>query len=133
MAVIQASNWTLADLTPNTQYYWSVQAVDVALTGSEFAVEGTFMTDVTPPSVNLTAPAQTSSITPLATVTASDTGSGVPDGTAVALDVDLNNDGDFSDTGETDYTPSALVSGTTTFAVTPALAEGTYHFPRSRE
>ena len=59
-------------------------------------------------------------------VTATDAGSGVPNGTAVALDVDLNNDGDFADTGETGYTSAVLNSGSATFDVSPALAEGTY-------
>jgi hypothetical protein len=124
---IQATSWTLSNLAPDTRYYWSVQAVDGALAGSGFANEGTFITDVAPPTVSLTAPALTNSM-PSVTVTASDSGSGVPDGTTVGLDVDLNNDGDFADAGEANYMISPLTGGSATFRVFPPLAEGTYRF-----
>ncbi|MCT7973618.1 S8 family serine peptidase [Laspinema olomoucense] len=39
--VNQNTNWTVQDLEPGT-YYWSVQAVDSAFAGSEFATEGSF-------------------------------------------------------------------------------------------
>ncbi|AFY82417.1 SBBP repeat-containing protein [Oscillatoria acuminata] len=39
--VHQNTNWTINNLKPGT-YYWSVQAVDSAFAGSEFATEGTF-------------------------------------------------------------------------------------------
>ena len=57
---------------------------------------------------------------PSVTVTASDSGSGVPDGTTVGLDVDLNNDGDFADAGEANYMISPLTGGSATFRVVPA-------------
>ena len=38
--------------------------------------------------------------------------------------MDLNNDGDFTDTGEADYATSTLSGGSATFDVAPALAEG---------
>ena len=60
------------------------------------------------------------------TVTATDGVSGVPDGTEVRLDVDLNNDGDFVDPGEASYTVSSLTGGSTTFVVQPDLAAGRY-------
>ena len=53
---IQTTSWTLEGLTANRQYYWSVQAVDTALTGGTFATEGLFFTDATPPTVTIGAP-----------------------------------------------------------------------------
>src|SRR5436853_615503 len=50
-----------------------------------------------------------------------------PDGTQVLLDVDLNNDGDFTDTGEAGYASASLTSGSATFDVSPALTDGAYH------
>ncbi len=77
------------------------------------------------PVVTLTASALTNDATPEVTVRATGNG-GLPDGTAVALDVDLNNDGDFDDAGETDYTAGTLTSGFAVFDVAPSLADGTY-------
>jgi hypothetical protein len=85
----------------------------------------TFTLDTTPPAVTLTAPSSSNSGAFLVTVSATDA-NGLPDGTAVHLDVDLNNDGNFTDTGESNYTSSTLTSGTTTFAISPTLANGTY-------
>ena len=84
------------------------------------------LVDTIPPTVTLAAPSVTDDASPPVTVTATNTGSGLPDGTAVALDVDLNNDGDFTDTGEANYTASTLTNGSATFDVTPALVQGTY-------
>ncbi|MFB2921008.1 S8 family serine peptidase [Aerosakkonema funiforme] len=39
--VNQNTSWTLRNLKPGT-YYWSVQAIDTAFAGSQFATEGTF-------------------------------------------------------------------------------------------
>ncbi len=52
----------------------------------------------------------------------------VSEGSAVALDVDLNNDGDFDDPGELGYTTSTFdgESYSATFAIAPELAEGSY-------
>ncbi|MEX0978278.1 MAG: PhoPQ-activated protein PqaA family protein [Pirellulales bacterium] len=62
----------------------------------------------------------TPDVTPLVTVTATGT-PGVPDGTVVTLDVDLNDDGDFGDPGELGRTQSTTFAGSSTFAITPAL------------
>ncbi|OGV67015.1 MAG: hypothetical protein A3K19_29610 [Lentisphaerae bacterium RIFOXYB12_FULL_65_16] len=40
----QRRNWTVAGLVDSTTYYWSVQAVDTALAGGAWAVEGSFTT-----------------------------------------------------------------------------------------
>jgi hypothetical protein len=83
--------------------------------------------DIAAPSVALSFPVANYGDTPMATVTAVDNNV-LPDGAVVVLDVDLNNDEDFADTGETAYSLSTLTDGSTTFEVTPALAEGTYRF-----
>jgi hypothetical protein len=87
--------------------------------------------DLTPPVVDLTAPASTTDRSPEVRVTATDL-HGLPDGTHVRLDVDLNNDGDFTDTGETAYTTSTLTSGSATFSVQPDLTVGTTVRMRAR-
>ncbi|MEG4093233.1 FG-GAP-like repeat-containing protein, partial [Microcoleus sp. Pol12B4] len=40
----QNTQWHLTDLSPDKTYYWSVQAIDTAWAGSDFAEEGTFTT-----------------------------------------------------------------------------------------
>jgi hypothetical protein len=50
----------------------------------------------------------------------------LPDGTPYTIDVDLNNDGDFLDAGELDYTDGTLTDGQDFFDITPALAVGSY-------
>ncbi|MCL4190247.1 MAG: PKD domain-containing protein [Thermoguttaceae bacterium] len=83
----------------------------------------TMVVDLTAPTVTLHAPAYTMDSTPSVVVTGSDA-SGLPNGTAVLIDVDLNQDGDFLDLNEGGYTQGTLSGGTATLAVTPALAEG---------
>jgi hypothetical protein len=97
-----------------------------SLPAGEPGTDETYAVDNTAPIVTLSSPAFTNDTTPSVTVTATDSGSGVPDGTAVNLDVDLNNDGDFADAGEAAYSTSTLSSGSATFDVSPALANGTY-------
>ncbi len=80
---------------------------------------------LTPPEVVVSSlTAFTVDVTPLVTVTATDA-SGLPDGTVVELDVDLNDDGDFSDPGELGHTQSTLFAGSSTFEITPALERTT--------
>lgn len=79
------------------------------------------------PTVILEAPETTLDATPEVTVTATDNVQLV-DGTPIFLDVDLNNDGDFEDDGEAGYATSTLVSGSSTFEVTPELMSGDYAF-----
>ncbi len=86
-----------------------------------------FSDDITPPLVTTTGPAHTSNPTPAITVTASDEGSGVADGTLVVLDVDLNGDGDFADPGETALATEPLAAGVATFTSPAALPDGVYH------
>ena len=58
--------------------------------------------------------------TPHVTVTAS-SALALANGTAVVLDVDINNDGDFDDPGELGRTLSTLYQGGSYFELTPAL------------
>jgi len=83
-----------------------------------------FTYDTVAPSVTLTAPANTDTANFQVTVSATDANS-LPDGTIVRLDVDLNNDGSFTDPGEQNYTSAILVSGSATFSVSPAIPAGT--------
>jgi uncharacterized delta-60 repeat protein len=107
-------------------YAYSFSVVDAAGNESALSAALDVTIDTTPPMVALVGPTEpTDDTTPSVSVTASDA-NGLPDGTTVMLDVDLNNDGDFDDAGELGYTTSSLVGGTTTFDVSPALADGTY-------
>lgn len=92
---------------------------------ADFTAGELYRVDRTGPAVTLTAPATTGDTTPSVTVSASDA-NGLSDGTAVALDVDRNNDGDFGDSSELDHTTAVLTSGSATFDVNPALPLGTY-------
>jgi PhoPQ-activated pathogenicity-related protein/predicted secreted protein len=89
-------------------------------------IVGYHLGDPDVPEVTLTAPTLTLDTTPSVTVTATNS-TGLPNGTVVALDVDLNDDGDFGDPGELDYATSSLTSSTSTFDVTPSLVDGTYN------
>jgi hypothetical protein len=81
--------------------------------------------DLTAPTVVLTTATSTTTLAPQVRVTASDL-LGLPDGTAVALDVDTNNNGNFTDPGETGYASGTLTGGMVQ-VVLPALAGlGTY-------
>ena len=104
---------------------YTVRSVDAA--GNE-SVESSVLTvniDTAMPTVALVASATTTDTTPNVTVTAFDD-SELPDGTAVALDVDLNNDGDFDDAGERGYVCAALTGGAATFDIEPAVSVGVY-------
>jgi len=81
--------------------------------------------DQTPPTVTLIAPDRVLGPSPLVTVQVADDHP-IPDGTPVALDVDLNGDGDFDDAGESGHTTASLTAGEATFAIAPGLAHGSY-------
>jgi RHS repeat-associated protein len=81
--------------------------------------------DKTPPTVSFTAPATTASKGPSIVVTASDL-NGLPDGTTVTVDVDKNNDGNFTDPGETGYTSGTLTGGTAVIPLPALPGTGTY-------
>ena len=107
------------DAAAKNSYSIRVRSTDYAgqYVEQEFVIS---VIDVTPPTITLNAPAITNDDTPSVTVTATE-------GDGVLLDVDLNHDGDFDDAGEMGYATAALVDGSATFDVDPALAEGTYN------
>src|SRR5262249_36797893 len=73
----------------------------------------------------LTAPASTPDKSPQVTVTATDN-VGLPAGATVSLDVDLNNDGDFLDAGESGYASGTLANGACVLTLTALSSTGTY-------
>ena len=83
--------------------------------------------DTNAPVVTLSVPGSTQDVTPQVTVTSLDQGVGVAYGETVHVDVDLNNDGDFNDDGEIDYTSAAIFDNTASFAISPKLSAGTYN------
>jgi Ca2+-binding RTX toxin-like protein len=93
------------------------------LTGT--GLPGFIPRDTVGPHLNLSAPLVTNDPTPVITINGD--ASDLHDGTNVAVDVDLNDDGDFGDPGERDYMTDQLVGGTAQFELTPGLAEGSYH------
>jgi RHS repeat-associated protein len=80
--------------------------------------------DTTAPTVTLTLPSSPVTLAPVVTVQAADL-IGIPANATVTLDVDLNNDGNFTDAGESGYATGTLVNG---FAAIPVAlsAAGTY-------
>jgi YD repeat-containing protein len=81
--------------------------------------------DTTNPTVTLTAPASTVDPNAQLIVTATDN-FGLPASTTVTLDVDTDNDGDFTDSGESGYQTATATNGVAVFNLSPALAAGTY-------
>ncbi len=76
---------------------------------------------LTPPEVTLTTLTPFSlDLTPRVTISASGPAA-IPDGTAVVVDVDLNNNGSFADPGESNRTVESLFQGAADFALNPAL------------
>ncbi len=114
------------DAADKSSYTIRVRSTDYAgqYVEKEFTIT---VADVTPPDVVLTAPAFDNSGSPAVTVSAMDGEVALTNDSTVLLDVDLNNDGDFDDDGEADYTTATLVDGTATFNVSPELEDGTYN------
>jgi RHS repeat-associated protein len=86
--------------------------------------------DLTAPTVTLIAPATTTSLSPQVTVTARDL-NGVPNDTTntsyfVQVDVDKNNDGNFTDAGESGYATGVLHNGKVTITLPKLPGTGTY-------
>ncbi len=79
--------------------------------------------DTTAPSVLVTVPV-TTSLTPVVDVQASDL-AGIPANATVSIDVDLHDDGSFTDSGDANHTTGTLVNG---FVAIPVAlsATGTY-------
>jgi RHS repeat-associated protein len=81
--------------------------------------------DLTAPTVAVSIPATTANRAPQVSVTARDV-NGIPNGTQVRLDVDLNNDGDYIDTGETSHTTGTITDGFAVLALSLLAGAGTY-------
>ena len=103
------------------------------LTGTNSSSNNGFLAKFSAATVNLvspvlvlTPPAVTSSSTPTLTVSATESGSNMPNGTTVYLNVDLNGDGDFTDPGDSGYASTTLTNGAGTFTITTPLPDGTY-------
>jgi RHS repeat-associated protein len=88
--------------------------------------------DRTAPSLTATvldngAPSAINTLSPTVQVTASDLG-GIPANATVTLDVDLNNDGNYTDSGETGYATGNLVNGQAIITLPQLPSTGTYTF-----
>ncbi len=81
--------------------------------------------DLTGPKVTLNVAASTASRAPQVRVNASDL-NGLPNGTTVTLDVDTNNDGNFTDAGETGYAAGTLTDGWVNITLPTLSGQGTY-------
>jgi Big-like domain-containing protein len=81
--------------------------------------------DTTAPVVTLSAPASTVDPNPQLVVVATDL-VGLPATATVTLDVDKNDNGSFSDPGETGYQTATMTNGVAVFNLSPALSPGTY-------
>ncbi len=104
---------------PVTQFYDT--NADNRLTASDLLaiVNGI----LSPPSVQLSTLAPfTADLTPVVFVSATPGNfAQLPNGTPVDVDVDLNNDGDFADPGESSYSQSELYDGQASFPLTTPL------------
>lgn len=76
--------------------------------------------DTTAPVVELAVAAYLNDLTPLVTVAAFD-GYGMPAHGVAIIDVDLNNDGDFADPGESNFASGELAAGQGVFALSQPL------------
>jgi hypothetical protein len=88
--------------------------------------------DLTAPTVRASildsvGPNNLTTLSPTVLVTASDA-VGIPANATVTLDVDLNNDGNFTDSGETGYATGTLVNGQAIISLPQLPAIGTYTF-----
>jgi len=121
-----AGAWTFSytsTVLPEGTY--SFTATDT-LNGNTSAATQPFIVvvDLTPPTVTLTVPATTTQLNPQVKVTAWDL-NGLPNGTAVSIDVDLNHDGIFQ-VNEQGYATGTLQNGQATITLPPLSALGTY-------
>jgi hypothetical protein len=122
-ATLSGGTATVTCLLPGGYYQFQARVSDVA--GNEGISDvAEISLGVSPPWVRLRVPAFTNSSMPIVTVTATDGDPGVSEGAPVFLDVDLNNDGDFTDPGETGNATATLISGTATFTLSLPLGEG---------
>jgi RHS repeat-associated protein len=122
-----SGNWTYdysgTTLPEGTYSFTATQTVSgvTSAPSAEFVV----VIDLTAPTVTLIAPATTNSEGPSVQVNASDL-NGLPNGTTVTIDVDKNNDGNFTDAGESGYATGTLKDGFATIKLPSLAGTGTY-------
>jgi RHS repeat-associated protein len=107
---------------PEGTYGFTVTATASGVTSVESSVFKVTV-DLTAPTVALSVATSTYDTSPQVRVTATDN-NGVS--TTATLDVDLNNDGNFTDAGETNYSSAAFSGGVAVFDASPNLSTGTY-------
>jgi hypothetical protein len=116
-------NYTGTTLPEGTYAFWATATVS-GVTSANSATR-LVTVDLTAPTVTVSVPATTSSLSPVVTVTAGDT-VGLPPSATVTLDVDLNNNGTFTDPGEAGYATGTLTNGLATITLPALPATGTY-------
>ncbi|MFO0969474.1 MAG: SBBP repeat-containing protein [Gemmataceae bacterium] len=121
-------NYTGTTLPEGTHAFWATATLG-SLT-SEMSQTALVTVDQTAPTVTLIAPSTTTSFAPQIEVLAADL-AGLAASPTATIDVDLNNDNDYLDTGEAGYATATVVNGYVV-ATLPALsATGTYHIQAS--
>jgi RHS repeat-associated protein len=128
-ASMYGGGWSYTDWSypPDGVYTYYAQVTASGET-SPLTAPITVTLDTTAPSISLSVATQTYDVTPDVLVTASDL-VGFPSPETVTLDVDLNNNGNFTDAGESGYATAVLTNGVATFDGYPALTPGnTYRF-----
>jgi YD repeat-containing protein len=135
---VYLNNASIGTTTSNSSGSWSFDYTGTTLpegvasfaARAESGGSNSAMSPTVAVQIDLTAPAVVAgvsggfSLTQNVYVRASDS-VGLPSSATVTLDVDLNNDGDFADTGETGYATGHLNNGATTIPITLS-ASGTY-------
>ncbi len=101
-------------------------ATDAAGNLAPEATSKTFLVDHTAPTVTLSVSRLVNVSMLSGSGTATDSGSGVADGTTAYLDVDVNNDGDFTDVVDIRSYVVGVLSGGKLAVTTPTIPDGTY-------
>jgi Bacterial Ig-like domain len=127
-ATVSSGTWSYnysGTTLPQGSYAFQATATVSGVT-STYSAPFHVTVDLTAPTVSLQIDSSTYSLAPQMHVSAWDA-VGLPASTTVTLDVDLLDDGLFTDPGDANYTSATLVNGSATFALSPALAAGSYH------
>lgn len=121
-----SGNWSFdytgTSLTEGTHAFWATATASSIVSDPS----NTFLVtvDLTNPTVTLSAPSTTTSFAPQVKVLASDL-SGFASSHTVTIDVDLNNDNDFSDGGESAHSTGTMANGYALITLTALAATGT--------
>ena len=127
-ATVSSGTWSFNySGTTLPQGYYAFQATST-VSGATSARSLPFLVTVdrTAPTVSLTIDSSTAALSPQVLVTATDN-VGIAATTTVTLDVDLLDDGSFSDPGDAGYATATMTNGVASFMLSPALAVGSYH------